>query len=143
MTPIDVALAAMTYLLVKHTVADYMLQSAYQWKNKGRYGHPGGILHALIHVVMSAPLFLILPAASLKVMLAILATEFVIHYHVDWSKETINKLGGLTQTSNKFWWMFGIDQLMHGLTYVAMVAVAYDPARTAAVGRLIEPYIGV
>jgi hypothetical protein len=36
---------------VKHLVCDFPLQRAYQYKNKGIYGHPGGVLHAWIHAV--------------------------------------------------------------------------------------------
>ena len=36
-------------LLVKHFVCDFVVQTPYQIMNKGRYGHPGGLLHAGIH----------------------------------------------------------------------------------------------
>jgi len=35
-------LAAVAVLMAKHTVADFYLQNAYQYLNKGTYGHPGG-----------------------------------------------------------------------------------------------------
>lgn len=36
-------------LFTKHFIVDFPLQWEYQWKNKGTYGHPGGIIHAALH----------------------------------------------------------------------------------------------
>jgi kynureninase len=40
------ALAAVAVLMLKHAVADFYLQTPYQYLNKGTYGHPGGFIHA-------------------------------------------------------------------------------------------------
>ena len=87
---------AMAYLLVKHAVADFYLQTPYQYCNKGIYGHPGGFLHAGIHIALTLPVYLILPPASFIVGALILAGEFVVHYHVDWAKEQVMKRSGWT-----------------------------------------------
>lgn len=110
-------------LAVKHTIADYFLQTAYQYRNKGTYGHPGGILHSGIHIALTPSVFLVLPAASLAQAIAILAGEFVVHYHLDWSKEQLIKRNHLAQTDPWFWHLFGLDQLGHSLTYVAIIAI--------------------
>jgi hypothetical protein len=47
------ALAATVVLMSKHAVADFYLQTPYQYLNKGKYGHPGGIIHAGIHVALT------------------------------------------------------------------------------------------
>jgi hypothetical protein len=39
--------------MFKHAVADFYLQTAYQYSNKGKYGHPGGIIHAGIHAALT------------------------------------------------------------------------------------------
>ncbi len=109
------------YLLVKHAIADFFLQTQYHRANKGRYGHPGGLLHAAIHVAMSAPVLLILAPPSLDYAAAVLGAEYLIHYHCDWTKEQVVKRAGWTPTTDKFWRAMGLDQLVHGLTYVGMV----------------------
>ena len=39
-------------LLTKHLIVDFPLQAfPYQYKNKGTYGHPGGLLHAGLHLL--------------------------------------------------------------------------------------------
>ncbi len=115
------ALFAMAFLLIKHTIADFFLQTAYQYKNKGRYGHPGGLLHSLIHITMTAPVFIILPV-SWTLAGAVLSSEFVLHYHIDWAKEQITESSGWTPAVARFWNALGVDQLLHGLTYVTIIA---------------------
>lgn len=121
LSPHDLLFAGLAYLAVKHAIADFMLQTRYQWANKGRYGHPGGLLHAAIHIAFSAPLLLILPPPSLEYAAAVFGAEFLVHYHCDWSKEQVVKRLGLTFTDDAFWRAMGVDQLVHGLTYIAMV----------------------
>ena len=41
-------LAAIAILMVKHTAADFFLQTPYQYCNKGTYGHPAGTCTLLL-----------------------------------------------------------------------------------------------
>jgi hypothetical protein len=106
----------------KHFLADFVLQTRYQWSNKGTYGHPGGFLHAGIHAAGSLPAILVLTSAP-GLIAAIAAAEFVVHYHVDWTKEQINKRRELTHGQAMFWMVFGADQFLHQMTYVVILAV--------------------
>jgi len=116
----DVILLCVAYLLIKHAVADFFLQTPFQYRNKGIYGHPGGLLHCAIHLVMTLPVFLIAAPSGPQLAIAILGGEFVIHYHVDWCKEAAIKHYGWTPEKAVFWRAMGVDQLAHGLTYVAI-----------------------
>lgn len=122
----DVALAglvlvSMAYLVVKHAIADFVFQSEIQRIQKAKYGAGGGIIHALIHIVMSAPIFLILPWAGFGRVTLVLAIEFAAHYHIDWFKERIVRSNGWATDSRYFWWAIGIDQMLHGLTYILLI----------------------
>ncbi len=110
-------------LSLKHTIGDYVLQTPYQYLNKGIYGHPGGLVHSALHALLTLPIFLILPPSSALLALAVVAGEFVIHYHLDWSKEQLVKKYELTQSDPWFWYLFGLDQLGHMVTYVAIIAI--------------------
>ena len=116
-------LVGFTILSVKHTIADYFLQTAYQFKNKGTYGHPGGLLHAGLQTMLTPSVFLVLPPSSLMLAGGILASEYVVHYHLDWGKEQLIKRFNLTQGNPWFWHLFGLDQLGHLLTYIVIIAV--------------------
>jgi hypothetical protein len=120
--PLILALAAVAYLQFKHFICDFVLQLPYQYLNKGKYGHPGGILHAAIHAAASY-LLIFFYAPSFGFGIAIVAAEFIVHYHIDWTKELIVRRTGWQTANAGFWWSLGIDQLLHQWTYVAMVAI--------------------
>lgn len=102
------------WLFTKHFIVDFLLQTKYQWSNKGKYGHPGGLLHAGLHGMGTA-----LVAAFFGPFLAVALMDAVVHYHVDWAKVNVNaKMGWGPTTSEKFWWLLGADQYVHTLTYV-------------------------
>lgn len=44
-----ITLLLILFLFTKHFIIDFLLQGQYQWKNKGTYGHPGGLLHSALH----------------------------------------------------------------------------------------------
>lgn len=114
---------------IKHFVFDFPLQGPYQYKNKGTFGHPGGILHAGLHAFATWWIVMMfVPDTWLGVWLAcaIATTEFVLHYLIDWAKMNLNDRYGLKpDNSEKFWWLLGLDQLAHQLCYVAMFAVLF------------------
>jgi hypothetical protein len=121
---VRIVLVAMAYLLIKHCIADFLLQTENQRRTKGDYGALGGITHALTHIALTAPVFLILPPVEIGAIAALLAGEFTVHYHLDWAKEQAVRHNGWTSRDTPFWWALGIDQLGHGLTYVALLWLA-------------------
>ncbi len=115
----------MILLQLKHFVCDFPLQGPYQYKNKGTYGHPGGLLHAGIHVFATLLVFGILGWIYIDLLWLALLEGFV-HYHIDWLKMRINVVRGWKpESSEYFWWLLGFDQLLHQLTYLAMIWYLY------------------
>lgn len=115
----------MFLLQMKHFILDFYYQPPYQWKNKGTYGHPGGIVHSLQHAI---PTFFLVWffAANSFIALAVSLVEFLLHYHIDWAKMNINKKMGWTATIHEEFWQFlGLDQLLHQLTYIGITAVVF------------------
>jgi len=114
----DTTLLIFTLLITKHFIVDFPLQQAYQYTNKGTYGHMGGILHAGLHGIGT---FLCLMIFSpFAVLFAVV--DMIVHYHIDWAKMNINsKLGWGPTTHEQFWWLLGLDQLLHYLTYVGII----------------------
>lgn len=109
------------FLGIKHFVVDFLLQTPYQYLNKGKYGHAGGILHSAMHCVGTYLCFVWFAPVS-AVYLALI--DFVAHYHIDWAKVKINTHYGLKpDNSEKFWWLLGFDQFLHYVTYVGLVAL--------------------
>lgn len=121
MSPAHAALAAMTYLLAKHAVADFLLQTPQIYSQKGIYGARGGLLHAFIHILLTAPVFFLFPTGSAGLAATLLAGEFMVHYHIDWTKEQIVRHYGWKFADRQYWCALGIDQFLHGLTYIAIL----------------------
>lgn len=121
MSPAHAALAAITYLLAKHAVADFCLQTQLIYRQKAIYGAPGGLLHAFIHCLLTAPVFVLFPTGTAALAVALLAAEFAIHYHIDWAKEQIVGHYGWKFADRQYWVALGIDQFLHGLTYVGLL----------------------
>lgn len=121
MTNLSIALFAL--LEIKHFLFDFVFQTPYQLKNKGRYGHPGGILHAGLHGAGTAIVLLIL-AIPWPVLIGISIAEILFHYHLDWAKERIVRRAGRVNDAF-FWRMIGLDQLLHQLSYIGIAAFLF------------------
>jgi len=119
---VQLVLVALLILQFKHFIADFVLQTPYQFLNKGKYGHPGGAIHAGIHALGSTLAFLAI-RPSLALGAAIVIGEFIAHYHIDWLKERTVKVNQWVFPQSEFWWTFGADQALHQVTYVVIVAV--------------------
>lgn len=120
--PVFSICAILVILQIKHFVCDYTLQNSYQLLNKGTYMHPGGVLHAGLHALFTMAAFLVvLPTLTLG--LGIVVGEFLVHYHIDWTKEQVIRYAGWTPAQTQFWWAIGFDQLLHQLTYIAIAAL--------------------
>jgi len=111
---------ALLALELKHFLCDFVLQTEYQVRTKGIYGHFGGFVHSGLHILGTLPALLIL-GASMKAMAIILAVEFVIHYHADWMKIAVDKRTQWGMDDQRYWIMFGLDQLIHQLTYTGIL----------------------
>lgn len=117
---------ALLGLFIKHFICDFPLQMfPWLYQNKGRYLHPGGIVHAGSHgagtfIVLS--LLIDMPTAALCASL-----DFLLHYHLDWAKMNISDHYNLKPDNSEwFWLLLGLDQLLHHLTYFAIVYYAFN-----------------
>ena len=119
---IHVMLWSLLAFEAKHFLCDFVLQTEWQVRTKGIYGHPGGAVHAGLHAILSIPAILVW-APSAALMGVLILGEFLIHYHMDWSKEHIGRRKGLRVDMGAYWTLFGLDQFVHQLTYVAFLAI--------------------
>ena len=120
-------LAALTLFQVKHFACDFALQTPRQIQAKGNYGQLPGLEHAGLHALASIPAMLVLSHALIPIAIAV-GGEFVIHYHVDWSKARLDRSRQFSATSTAYWVVFGFDQLIHQMTYLGLV-VFLSPLR--------------
>lgn len=113
------------WLMVKHFICDFPLQATpWMYRNKGTYGHLGGIAHAAVHAFGTLLVFALVgcPAALLVTFI-----DFFAHYHIDWVKMNIGARYNLKPDNSEwFWILLGFDQFLHFLTYffIAKLAIA-------------------
>lgn len=126
-----------TLFVVKHFICDFPIQIQTPWmfQNKGTYGHWGGIAHAAIQSIASMLILLAVTVgysyptngAILREIIVLGMLEWVIHYHMDWVKMRVNgTFNYKPDTHSEFWWWLGFDQLVHYLSYVAMIAITIN-----------------
>ena len=107
---------------IKHCYADFVLQTYMQTVKKGVWMDPVGISHTLDHIYCSLIALLLfslfVPLSAISILI-VSFVEGIIHYLVDYTKV---KYGSKDNTKPLFWTQFGLDQLAHQATYLAMVA---------------------
>ena len=118
MLEIQIVIAVMFLLQVKHFIADFVLQTDQMVIEKGTYGARYGIYHSAIQ---GAGTFFAL--CWIHPFLGVITGifDFLVHYHIDWAKMNINRKYGYTPKDHEFWFWLGLDQLAHQLTYVFIV----------------------
>lgn len=109
-------------LTLKHFLADFVFQTHKMVLEKGTYGARGGIQHSAIHALFTALIFFTV-ITDLFTVILIAFLDFVAHYHIDWAKMNINRSRNLTPQDEAFWFWLGLDQLMHYLTYIGLIAL--------------------
>ena len=113
-------LALLFLLQIKHWYADFCLQTYMQTVMKGVWLNPVGISHSLEHVwcsLVALIVFSVFVAIPPMVIIGVALVEGITHYLIDFTKV---KYGTKDITKSLFWNQFGLDQLAHQTTYLAM-----------------------
>ncbi len=120
--PDIVALVLLLFCLlqIKHMFADFFLQTRRMLSGRCTYLHMGRAQHAGVHAILSIPVFLVI-GTGFGFVLALVAAEWVVHFHLDWAKARYSETQALTPNQARYWQAFGIDQALHHLSYVVMV----------------------
>ena len=114
-------LILLLFFQIKHWYADFKIQTYMQTVKKGVWMHPVGISHSMEHMIASMlalliyNIFFVINPAT---VIWLCTVEGILHYIIDFVKV---KYGCKDNTKPLFWTQFGLDQLAHQLTYLAMV----------------------
>lgn len=113
-------LLLLSLFAIKHWLIDFVFQTQEEIKHKGTYLDYRGIIHSIKHGIAT---FILIKVAGLDFAEAwmIGSLDFLVHYHIDWAKMQLSQ--GLTVTNRAFWVWLGLDQLLHTLTYIGIVAI--------------------
>lgn len=113
--------AASVVFLIKHFLADFLLQT--DWMAAGKDRPKGWLLplaaHAGVHGAMTAALFLAVAPPLAWLGLA----DMLVHGIIDRLKSISTRRSALTPRQTAFWWLFGLDQSLHHLTHIVLAIV--------------------
>jgi len=104
----------LSLLFVKHFLADFCWQTDKMLRDKGHFGRLGGFQHAGLHGALTYVILMHFLTIQACVMIA--TFDMLMHYAIDWVNRRITVR--LTAQDNAYWIWFGIDQLLHYLTYL-------------------------
>jgi hypothetical protein len=114
-------LALLFLFQIKHWYADFKIQTYMQTVKKGVWLDPIGISHTVDHIWTTLVVLMIfnffhpIPAFTI---IAVAVLEGFYHYMIDYTKV---KYGCKDNTKPLFWNQFGLDQLAHQTSYLAIV----------------------
>jgi hypothetical protein len=118
----DLMLYLMMLLVIKHLIIDFFLQPPYMYLNKGTYGHFGGIVHAIAHIIPTIVILVGVFGWHRALLLSLI--EGILHYHIDWLKVNVVKKYKWGPTTHEQWfYAFGIDQFLHYMTYILILSI--------------------
>ena len=114
----------MAALSIKHFLADYIFNPAWTVPvNKHIYGSRGSLEHTGIHMFFC--FLALIPFVPLTWVICAVLFDGFVHYHEDYLKTRFvterPKLGARARRA-----ITGFDQLVHILTYVAIVWFLYE-----------------
>lgn len=117
--PLWIAASLAAAMAFKHFLADFVLQPAWMARGKERAaGWAGPLLaHAGCHAVFTLGIAL----AAAPRLWWLCAGDLVAHAAVDRAKTLVARRGAWTPAQDPFWWLLGLDQLLHHLTGLALV----------------------
>ena len=111
----------LTLLVIKHFFIDFVNQTEQEVYEKGIYLKKYGINHSLKHGLLTIVILLAVTKVDIALCYLIGLIEFLVHYHIDWAKMNLNKHYNLTINDKWYWILLGFDQLLHYLTYIAIL----------------------
>lgn len=116
---VEIILLTLVLLQIKHWYIDFVDQDMEEVNSKGKYGEWLGIRHSLKQGIGTYICIALIVGAEFWIFALVLALiDFIVHYHIDWTKMNY---GNRDITTPAFWNHLGLDQMMHQLTYLFIV----------------------
>jgi hypothetical protein len=103
---------------VKHFAADFVLQT--NWIALGKDCRSGWLGPLAAHAAIHAALALVIVLAVAPRLWWLAVVDFVVHFGIDRGKSILGHWAELEARNPKYWWLLGLDQLLHQLTNIAL-----------------------
>jgi Protein of unknown function (DUF3307) len=116
----NTALLYLTLLLIKHSIADLMMQGRIPGGDTAKlplFSYKNWV-HSWDHALLG--LAVTIPFAGLELAALLCLAEFACHYAIDHAKSRIRFAMGWSTANREFWHLQGVDQIAHTLWYLFM-----------------------
>ena len=104
------------FLVVKHAIADLILQSRLTTGDKANLKDTKGYKHALDHAVCTVLVCIFF--TEIKWALAVGLVDFVLNFIIDFTKTKLVRKYKVVYESKLFWCIQGVDQIAHYSCYM-------------------------
>lgn len=108
-------------LMIKHAVADLLLQTIRPPADKTDYFNRGLHWHSFDHSILT--LIVLIHFVDWDIAIALALADYIIHLHIDFIKSTICARINITRQDVNYWRIQTLDQIAHYLTYYGIVYV--------------------
>lgn len=120
---------AVALFIVKHLLADFLLQTS--WMAQGKERPHAWAKPLLAHVGVHAAGTLLIASLMAPSLIWLALLDFVVHGAIDRCKTLIQQRHHFKVDQAAYWWLFGVDQTLHHLTHL-LFAVWIAAAASAA-----------
>lgn len=107
---------AVALFIIKHLLADFLLQTS--WMAKGKELASGWLGPLLAHVALHAAGTLTITLLLAPELAWLAVVDLIVHGLIDRSKTLIQRRYRLKIEQAAYWWLFGTDQTLHHLTHL-------------------------
>lgn len=111
-------------LMIKHAIADLLLQTLRPPCDKTDYIGKGLHWHAFDHSILTLLVLIHFVGWDMAIVLAVV--DYIIHMHIDFIKSTICKRINIIRQDVAYWRIQTLDQIAHYLTYYGIVYYIYN-----------------
>jgi len=117
---------AVALFIIKHLLADFILQTS--WMAKGKEQTEGWLAPLFAHVAVHAMGTLLIALLLAPQMAWLALVDLGIHGLIDKSKTLIQQRYHFKIHEAAYWWLLGTDQTLHHLTHLAFAVLIVGAA---------------
>ena len=110
-------------LILKHALADLILQSRLTSGDKLDLKTSKGYIHAFDHAFLTALVFVFYVNPFYALALGVL--DYVLHFVIDYCKTKYVRAKGIKSETKRFWVVQGVDQIAHFSCYMLFTLLAF------------------
>jgi hypothetical protein len=108
---------AVALFIIKHLIADFLLQTS--WMAKGKEHLNGWAMPLFAHIAVHAAGTLLISLLLAPQLAWLALVDLVVHGTIDKCKTLIQQRHRFKVEQATYWWLFGVDQTLHHLTHLA------------------------